>query len=661
MRPKTGLTSAGLKRTGLECSNKIGYVSRQKLMRPETGLSSTGLKRTGLECQKEEVALPVGEQTNVADTRLRMLVGGTLITAARMGDASVVRLQLSQAVDVDQTDEFGLTALHWACSEGHFDVANALLEGNASLNVRDCHGHTPTQYAEARGDHDLVSFLSAHTPTIRVLFMDGYMLEIRGSEDDHLRGLVDVRSRMGAKGQRGWVSLMETVKSGHGDVIRILAMHPGELARTSDGGRTLLHWASRAGRVDLVRQLVTAKVDIHAVTELAESCLDLAEKAGQQEVLELFAELGIQTTRLLENVTVGEVSTFPQLVGLLVTVLVGYVDVVTDAFACYVYFSREQYRFFALALSFVLLPQLVLISMQRSWWTRLMSVCQMTLLYEAYRSWVDEKESSVLKNYKVVESVLEACPSALLQLYVLLLISLQTDRAILDSSTNIVLCLSIAMSVMSISKALGSGILSAADSELMGGTSFEIKGFVVNTTFVSLMLYHVIELSFRLLSLCTLFLGLKSYGLLFVLLGLAMRSAIAFTAGKWKFYPSWVNYQTLLCRLFISMATDCYWQQTMPFFNLVTLGEAACYCLVAVSSDFYRAGSVERRESMNTLFYTTCFFGCCKYIVWFCTYGLVFKRRNRLFESQRGSPYDPVEVQKSVSLPPLALHELNAV
>ena len=60
-----------------------------------------------------------------------------LHAAAKEGDVEGVRQSLSQGVDVNLQNEEGMTALHWACEQGHQSVVEVLLQANAKLDIKE--------------------------------------------------------------------------------------------------------------------------------------------------------------------------------------------------------------------------------------------------------------------------------------------------------------------------------------------------------------------------------------------------------------------------------------------------------------------------------------------------------------------------------------------
>ena len=69
-----------------------------------------------------------------------------LILAVFQGDFASVKAALQKKIDLDTTDKNGMTALHWAATKGHDDVAKILLGNGANAVSRDNSGQTPAAW-----------------------------------------------------------------------------------------------------------------------------------------------------------------------------------------------------------------------------------------------------------------------------------------------------------------------------------------------------------------------------------------------------------------------------------------------------------------------------------------------------------------------------------
>jgi ankyrin repeat protein len=60
---------------------------------------------------------------------------------------------------IDAMDHNGQTPLHLACSVGHFEAVDVLLNNGATVNVADKFGQTPLHIAAAKGRVHVVRLL----------------------------------------------------------------------------------------------------------------------------------------------------------------------------------------------------------------------------------------------------------------------------------------------------------------------------------------------------------------------------------------------------------------------------------------------------------------------------------------------------------------------
>ncbi|RHZ02060.1 hypothetical protein DYB35_012989 [Aphanomyces astaci] len=80
--------------------------------------------------------------------------------AARENDVAALHALLSSH-DVDEVDQYALTALHWACDAGSYEVADALLQAGADASrVEDRHfKRRPVHFAALKGSKCLLELL----------------------------------------------------------------------------------------------------------------------------------------------------------------------------------------------------------------------------------------------------------------------------------------------------------------------------------------------------------------------------------------------------------------------------------------------------------------------------------------------------------------------
>lgn len=82
-----------------------------------------------------------------------------LIEAVKAGDSTAVQTLLNSHIDIEQSDEYGWTALNWAAGQGHTAIVQLLL--NAGANVEQAGRDNRTAYQ--------IALAAAHVDTALIL------------------------------------------------------------------------------------------------------------------------------------------------------------------------------------------------------------------------------------------------------------------------------------------------------------------------------------------------------------------------------------------------------------------------------------------------------------------------------------------------------------
>ena len=99
------------------------------------------------------------ERASLAGTIEASEVTAILMSAALIGQATVLRTLLDQGADANARDPSGWTPLLETVFAGHVEAAKTLLERGADANAADDGGWTPLMEAAAKGNKELVSLL----------------------------------------------------------------------------------------------------------------------------------------------------------------------------------------------------------------------------------------------------------------------------------------------------------------------------------------------------------------------------------------------------------------------------------------------------------------------------------------------------------------------
>ncbi len=149
-----------------------------------------------------------------------------LVEAAQQGDLARARKALQAGADVDATYR-NLTALWWACQEGHFEIVKLLVSRGAKVNVQDEDGFTPLQQAVGDNHPDLVSFL----------IESGAELDSRAHADGN------------------GTPLHTACAYGHTECARVLLSHAANAGLKDDEGRIPADYARMYGHSELAEMV----------------------------------------------------------------------------------------------------------------------------------------------------------------------------------------------------------------------------------------------------------------------------------------------------------------------------------------------------------------------------------------------------------------------
>jgi len=83
-----------------------------------------------------------------------------IFDAARGHRVDCVKKLVAAGVDVNATNEFGNTPLHYAAAQNQVAMAAALIEAGANPNVSNNNGQTPLSIARRKGSDRLIALFA---------------------------------------------------------------------------------------------------------------------------------------------------------------------------------------------------------------------------------------------------------------------------------------------------------------------------------------------------------------------------------------------------------------------------------------------------------------------------------------------------------------------
>uniref|UniRef100_A0A670K310 Ankyrin repeat domain 17 n=1 Tax=Podarcis muralis TaxID=64176 RepID=A0A670K310_PODMU len=208
-----------------------------------------------------------------------------LMEAAREGHEEMVALLLGQGANINaQTEETQETALTLACCGGFLEVADFLIKAGADIEL-GC--STPLMEAAQEGHLELVKYLLAAGANVHATTATGDTALTYACENGHT-DVADVLLQADAD--------LEFL------ISKLDSISPFPQEHESEGGRTPLMKAARAGHVCTVQFLISKGANVNRTTANNDhTVLSLACAGGHLSVVELLLAHGADPTHRLKD------------------------------------------------------------------------------------------------------------------------------------------------------------------------------------------------------------------------------------------------------------------------------------------------------------------------------------------------------------------------
>ncbi len=194
-----------------------------------------------------------------------------LVDAARSQDQPAVRRLLGQHVDVNARAHDGSTALLWAAHWNDVESAGLLIRGGADTNISNDFRITPLSLACTNGSARFVALLldARANPDTPIATGETPLMTCAATGNaDAVRLLISRGADVNAKEpSQHQDALMWAAAERHADVVRALVEAGADLRARTRQGFTALHFAAREGDLESVRALLAAGVDVNIRSE----------------------------------------------------------------------------------------------------------------------------------------------------------------------------------------------------------------------------------------------------------------------------------------------------------------------------------------------------------------------------------------------------------
>jgi ankyrin repeat protein len=238
----------------------------------------------------------MAEKRNVPVLMTLLLIGAAaaaagrdlrLIEAVRNQDQPQVRALLNQHLDVNARSDDGSTALLWAAHWNDGSTADLLIRAGANANVANDFRVTPLSLACTNGSAALVERLlkAGANPNTPIATGETPMMTCASSgSTDAVRALIargaDVNAKEPSENQ---TALMWAAAEHHPDVVQTLIAAGADLQARTRKGFTALHFAAREGDLDVTRLLLGAGVNVNIRSQPAPSATGRGRGDGPRD------------------------------------------------------------------------------------------------------------------------------------------------------------------------------------------------------------------------------------------------------------------------------------------------------------------------------------------------------------------------------------------
>jgi len=471
-----------------------------------------------------------------------------LFLAAEHKHIQIVQFMLDYGVNINAMNECNQNALLIACRKGHEEIINLLLQRHDDVDDifhEDDLGYTAFLYAATNNLIQVVKLLISKGVTIN-----------------------------SASSKSGIRALMCAATSGHFKLMNLLLDHYGAHMNATDfSKKSALHYSCIGGHAEIA-DLLIAKGAFYKKDAFNNTPLYYARCNGHFEVAATL-EHKYGDKKILMRADLQPVSNCFDITFLTVTAAACYVDIVFDIINAYTFYRQQQYNYFWLAIFFQVIPICAAVTLQKGWGTRFMAIFHMSVVREFYHSIRGKVETPMMCTLRIIETCLEACPSALLQLFVLIKAWLLETKSghsargfygVLPSSQERLLFLSILISIGSTSITFIKFVSSEKDRLLMPVKS--IVNYFVDiqpekiSSIEAVYCYHCCEEFFRLLTLAVLFVALKGWALIAIAVSYVLRmvlSTVIFKAENFSECTKARQFIKIFLRIALSQITDSLW------------------------------------------------------------------------------------------------------
>ncbi|XP_064376770.1 ankyrin repeat and KH domain-containing protein 1 isoform X1 [Dromaius novaehollandiae] len=207
-----------------------------------------------------------------------------LMEACMDGHVEVARLLLDSGAQVNMPADSFESPLTLAACGGHVELAALLIERGANLEEVNDEGYTPLMEAAREGHEEMVALLLAQGANINAQTEETQETALTLACCGGFSEVADFLIKAGADIELGCSTpLMEAAQEGHLELVKYLLAAGANVHATTATGDTALTYACENGHTDVADVLLQAGADLDKQEDLKKTILEGIETGKHQE------------------------------------------------------------------------------------------------------------------------------------------------------------------------------------------------------------------------------------------------------------------------------------------------------------------------------------------------------------------------------------------
>ena len=206
----------------------------------------------------------------------------------------IFELSMQAGFNINVTDDLGFTPLHYAVSEGYFDIASSLVSLKANVNAKTREdGFTPLHIAVLEGNGDIVRMLLGLGADRNAKDCNGRTpidyVEVHIGGEKIFEAFFSDNMAANKNYGDGATELHQAVlKKKNSQIPKLLEQAGFDINVTDDFGATPLHYAVSAGDLCMALFLISFDADVNAKTrEDGVTPLHIAVLEGNMDIVHM--------------------------------------------------------------------------------------------------------------------------------------------------------------------------------------------------------------------------------------------------------------------------------------------------------------------------------------------------------------------------------------